>query len=235
MFRKTTLLGSCLLLPVICNIVLVDIFYQIDPGATIVAIGLFFAVLLILSFHREELVNLFWTKQNSVVPDEPASRRRTLARNTVRLLLIVTPAIFTYWVANYNNRLPTPIDGAWDVVSVAPANDVSAGPLATVFFERNRAFMCVFKRRDGQYDRHHFEIAKNQTLTIWQQWLTKGSVIFTGSYALNNDELTIRGKFANDPQEVILVLKKRHQVAAVLEAPEGSTFPEDEWSASVFA
>src|SRR5436190_13158380 len=29
MFRKTTLLGSCLLLPVVTNIILIDIFYRI--------------------------------------------------------------------------------------------------------------------------------------------------------------------------------------------------------------
>src|SRR2546423_13924738 len=36
MFRRTTLLGSCLLLAVITNIILVDIFYQIDIVAPLV-------------------------------------------------------------------------------------------------------------------------------------------------------------------------------------------------------
>src|SRR5216110_286805 len=38
MFRKTTLLGSCLLFPIVTNIVLIDIFYGIDPGALLVAL-----------------------------------------------------------------------------------------------------------------------------------------------------------------------------------------------------
>src|SRR5947209_5464086 len=38
MFRKTTLLGSCLLLPIITNIILVDIFYRIDWGALLIAL-----------------------------------------------------------------------------------------------------------------------------------------------------------------------------------------------------
>ncbi|HVG28165.1 MAG TPA: hypothetical protein VM864_00445 [Pyrinomonadaceae bacterium] len=38
MFRKTTLLGSCILLPVVSNIILVDVFYGIDPGALLVAL-----------------------------------------------------------------------------------------------------------------------------------------------------------------------------------------------------
>jgi len=221
-FRKTALLGSVLLLPIISNIVLVNLFYGIDPGALIVALLLFFGVLLIVAFHIEELLELFWRRQNRILPDKPASRRRTFAINTVRVLLIATPAIFTYWVANHVKRRPTPIDGTWEVVSVSPANDADAAPLATAFFERNRAFMCVFKRRDGQYEEHHFEVdAKNQTLTIWQEWLKKGNVVFTGSYELSGDELKIRGRFANEaPQEVILTLRKRNQVAAVFQALE---------------
>src|SRR6185436_11199328 len=38
MFGRTTLLGACLLLPIIANIILVDIFYVIDPGALLVAV-----------------------------------------------------------------------------------------------------------------------------------------------------------------------------------------------------
>src|SRR2546425_12625108 len=38
MFRKTTLLGSCLLLPVVTNIILIDIFYRIALDALLVAL-----------------------------------------------------------------------------------------------------------------------------------------------------------------------------------------------------
>jgi hypothetical protein len=214
MFRKTTLLGSCLLLPVVANIVLIDIFYRIDLGAMIVAILMLFALLLILSFHKEELLDAFWRKQPRVAA-EPAHRKYGYAKHAVRFLIVAAPAIFTYWVANYNNRAPTLIDGAWDVVSVTPQTNARAAELVTVFFERNRASMCVLKRRDGQYEVHHFEVdGPKQMLTIWEQWRWRGPVIFTGAYEMNGDDLKIHGKFANDATEVTLLLRRRAQIAA---------------------
>ena len=42
-----------------------------------------------------------------------------MGRYVALVLLIALPAIFTYWVANYNNRFPTLLDGTWDVVEVS--------------------------------------------------------------------------------------------------------------------
>jgi hypothetical protein len=222
MFRRTALLGSCLLLPVVANIVLIDIFYQIDLGALIVAILMLFGLLLILSFHKEKLLDVFWRKPKQVAA-EPANKKHSYAKQAVRFLIVAAPAVFTYWVANYNNRAPTPIDGAWEVMSVTPETDARAAELVTVFFERNRASLCVFKRRDGQYEDHHFEVdGPRQTVTIWEQWLRKGQVIFTGAYELNGDNLKIHGKFANDPTEVMLMLRRRRQIAGTGSSLEGA-------------
>jgi len=212
MFRKTTLLGSCLLLGVITNIILVDIFYRIDLGALLVAILLELALLGILSFHKQELVEVFWSKQNSAFPD-PSSKSLVFVKYAVCALMIVAPAIFTYRVANYGNRLPTPIDGAWEVTSVSPQNAVT-GDLADIFFERNRAWMCVFKRKDGSYMQHHFELDTNKkTLTIWERWLQKGNKIFEGTYELADDELRIKGKFDKTTEDSTLILRRRKVVA----------------------
>ena len=128
----------------------------------------------------------------------------------VRALVIATPAVFTYWVANYNNRLPTPLDGAWEVISIMPQNAASGDSLTKIFFERNRAFMCVFKRKDGSYEQHHFELDTNRrTITIWDQWLRKGNQIFAGTYELSGDELRISGKFVNNTEETKLILRRR--------------------------
>jgi hypothetical protein len=216
MFRKTTLLGSCVLFPMVANIVLIDVFYGVDLDALMAAILILLALLGILSFHKEELLKLFWRNQNRVFPG-PATPSRTWAKNSVRVLLIAIPAIFMYWVANYNNRLPTPLDGAWDVVSVSPQSDSTSAPISTIFFERNRAYMCVFKRRDGTYQEHHFEIdAQKRTITIWNDWLRKGKVIFSGTYDMNGDDLRVTGKFSEPSEETTMVLKRRNRNSAVL-------------------
>ena len=212
MFRKTTLLGSCLLFPVVSNIILIDIFYRVDIGALLVALIVEFALVGILAFHRHELLELFWSKQNSLFPDPPSAKSRVFGKYAIRALIIAVPAGFTYWGANYNNRLPTLIDGAWDVVSISPQNEASANTPAVIFFERNRAYMCVFKGRDGSYEQHHFEVDESKrTITIWDEWLSKGNQIFAGTYQLSGDELRLSGKFVKGTAETTLVLKRRNQ------------------------
>src|SRR5580658_7611928 len=44
-FRRTTLLGACILAPMLANIILIDIFYGVDPGATVVAMLLLAAMI----------------------------------------------------------------------------------------------------------------------------------------------------------------------------------------------
>lgn len=210
MFPRTTLLGSCLLLPIIANIILVDVFYAIDLGALLVALFIEVALLVILSPHAKGLYDLFWVKQQSLVTTKQTPRTATVGKYIVRVLLIVLPAIFTYWVANYNNRLPTPIDGTWDVVEVSPnlagADDVPA----VVFFERNRAYLCVFKGRDGTYEGHHFEVnANDRTIGIWQHWLQKGPKLFDGNYDLSEQRIRLNGRYANLAGEVSFVLRRR--------------------------
>src|SRR4030095_15569790 len=206
MFRRTTLLGSCILLPVITNIILVDIFYGIDHGAVLVALIIEAALIIILALHKEELVEVFWRKQNSLLASGSSAKLKVYGTYALRVLMILIPAIFTYWVANYNNRLPTPIDGAWTVVETSPNNESSSNELTAIFFERNRAYLCVFKRKDGTYEWHHFEIDSIKgTIGMWDQWLRKGAQIFDGTYEISNDGLRLKGRFANSSAESLLV------------------------------
>lgn len=91
-FPRTTLLGACILAPVMANIVLIDLSYDVGGG-----------------------------------------------------LPTALPALYTVWVANVNNRAPTPIDGAWDVASATGSADL---PTA-IFFEYNRAYLDLTPRDVG--------------------------------------------------------------------------------------
>ncbi len=210
MFPRTALLGSVLLLPIIANIILIDIFYAIDLGALLLAVFLLVALLIILKPHARELYDLFWVKQKSLEPTKRSPRIAAIGTYTVRVLLLVLPALFTYWVANYNNRFPTPIDGTWDVVEVSPNSERAEEVPDVVFFERNRAYLCVFKRRDGSYEGHHFEVnATDQTIGIWQEWLQKGTKIFDGSYDMTERRLRLQTTSANRAGQIAFVLRRR--------------------------
>src|SRR5438045_2371271 len=110
MFRRTTLLGSCLLVPVIGNIILIDIFYGVHASALVVALIILCALLFILANHFNELLNVFWVKQNVNFPKTKRHGLVLAGKGVFCLLLIFVPYGITYWAANYNNRRPTPID-----------------------------------------------------------------------------------------------------------------------------
>jgi hypothetical protein len=86
LFRKTALLGAAAMIPVIANILMINLFFHIAVGAEIAA-GFIFISMLALSWREcGEIVGLFWSHQAT---EAPHSRRfhRMLAALVV---LIVT-------------------------------------------------------------------------------------------------------------------------------------------------
>jgi len=155
-----------------------------------------------------QLYDLFWVKQKPAAKSSP--RIATIGMYAARVLLIVLPVIFTYWVANYNNRSPTLLDGTWDVVEVSSNLETTAGIPSVIFFERNRAHLCVFKQEDGSYAWHHFELnPEARTITVWQRWLQKGTKIFDGHYEMSGTRLVLNGKLANKDEDSMITLRKR--------------------------
>lgn len=205
-FRRTALLGACLLVPVLGNIVLIDLNYGVAPDATLVAILLLAAMLGIIAPHRRELVNLFLPPRPNAPRD---SRLKASTMWILRLAMLGLACGFTYWIANFNNRAPTPIDGAWDVVNVEPASAANLIP-AALFFEYNRAHMVVFKGKGGSYETHHFQVEPNtQAVRMWERWLSKGGEIFSGSYALSGSELRLTGEWQSAGRTALTLHRRR--------------------------
>jgi hypothetical protein len=191
-FRRTAFLGACILAPLMANIVLIDVFYGVEAGATLVAFLLLVAMLVIIAPETPKLVALFWSPKSST----SNSTALALSRWTARVTMLAIAIPYTYWVANYNNREPTPIDGAWDVVRVEPVNLTESLP-ATIYFEHNRAHMAVF--RTGEvYNTHHFEVDRTaHRIRIFQAWLGKGAEIFDGAWKLASPQLELHGNWQN--------------------------------------
>jgi hypothetical protein len=59
LFRRTTLLGAAILLPVMVNIVLVNFFYAISPGAFMNSVLFSLGLLFLLLLHRSALIGVF--------------------------------------------------------------------------------------------------------------------------------------------------------------------------------
>ncbi len=169
---RTAIVAALVLAPVVLNIILIDICFGIDPGATVVALVILACLIGVIAPHTRRL--------KAVVLLETSSRRPVL--RLVALALIVVGAFaFTWWVANYNNRQPTRIDGIWSVV---PRPDDGTGSAwRQVFFERNRAHLVIFRAADDTDEQHHFEVDQAGVVRIWETWLTKGALIMEGQVA----------------------------------------------------
>lgn len=209
-WRKTVLPAACVLFGVVGNIILIDIFYAVDLGALMMAGVLAGGLFIILSFHRRELIDLFWTRQNSVFPDVKNTPLFRALRVFAIVWLILIPPSCAYYVAHYTNRFPTELDGKWQVVeTTAPITDGDQ-PLTKIYFEYNRAFMTVFRFGDGKWTTHHFELnPQTKQIDVWEKWLTKGDEIFSGQYELAGDKLVLRGQYRPSRQPVVIELQKR--------------------------
>jgi hypothetical protein len=210
MFRRTTLLGACVLLPVIANIIMVDIFFNVASAAWMNAFIILGALLFIVMQHRRELLNLFWFKQNEVFPQTGRHIALSVTKAIVCLLLILIPYGITYWAANYNNRRPTPIDGTWELVE-SSGDVIGARIPPTIFFEHNHAYMAVFKFGPQQYEQHHFRVDKDaQKVTIWERGgRDRGKELFNGTFDLNDSILELRGRLEGRQGESTLRWSRR--------------------------
>jgi len=189
-FPETQLVASMILVPVFVNIVLIDIFFAVGPEGLLPAVALLVAILVIAGSYRESLRAFFFpngfTLMRKPIP---------IFRLAASVLIVAGAAQYTWWVANYNNRDPTALDGAWKVEKLEGAID----PLpATLFFEHNRAYMCVIKTTQSKYVTHHFEVTP-KTIRIWEKWLKKETLLFQGEYALSSRELVLRGTWSGKP------------------------------------
>jgi hypothetical protein len=73
LFHKTAALGAVVILPVMANILLINVFFSIAWGALCTSTFIFAAMLTLLWRERHAIVSVFWTHHGG----EPASVQRT--------------------------------------------------------------------------------------------------------------------------------------------------------------
>lgn len=168
--RRSSLLGALLACALLVNVVVVDVVFGVDAGGTMAAILLLVASTAIVSGHRDVLRECLWRR---VPTDDPRWLRPK--GFVVAAALVAGGLGFNYWILNYNNREPTPVDGVWDVTS-------GGGSVTTVYFERERAHMCVLVSASGEHLTRDFAFEPGDaSLAIHERWLTPSSpLLYTG-------------------------------------------------------
>lgn len=188
---RTSLIGALVLLPVVGNIILTDIFFGI--GALPASITVLICLLIVVRPHARRLTE-------TLLPDFKPSRRALVVRGIAIAALLAEAWGFTYWMANCQNRSPTPIDGVWTVEDEGGQLE-QAFHLEQVFFEYNRAHMAVFRTGDGDVV-HHFEVDSAGRVRVWEEWLAKGALTYEGEIV---DSVRIELRSAGDGSRIVLV------------------------------
>ncbi len=167
------LVGALILLPLVINIVMIDLFYGVDVGGLVAAIVLLSCLLSILVPHIHRL-------RTALV--QAGELHRPSVRRAIAIGAVLAGGwALTWWTANVNNRHPTPIDGTWSVTS-GSADSSGVVERGVMFFEYNRAGMVVFREGPSHDTKHQFELDADRTVRIWQTWLKHDTLIAEGRW-----------------------------------------------------
>jgi hypothetical protein len=91
--RRCALLGAAVLAPIMVNIFLINIFFDIALGAEIVSAFVLGSVLLTLWQQREALINVFWRDHQTEPFMGSGSRRQKIAAVIAVLLVVLAQMV----------------------------------------------------------------------------------------------------------------------------------------------
>jgi hypothetical protein len=91
--RKTALLGAAVLTPIMVNILLINIFFDIALGAEIVSAFVLGSMLLMLWQQREALLDAFWRNQHAEPVMGSGSRRQKIAAVILVVLVVLAEVV----------------------------------------------------------------------------------------------------------------------------------------------
>jgi len=155
LFRKTATLGAAMMLPVMTNILMVNLFFFIGWGAQFTSAFIFASMLALLWHDRTALAGLFWRDQNA----EPTNSRR-FHRSVAALIVLVVAGEMAFGFAqrgaNAGAAHAEPgarerLIGTWKVVSAGtirpdgkfePFPEYGPNPIGYLMYDTT-GHMCV--------------------------------------------------------------------------------------------
>lgn len=168
LFGRTKLIGIFVLLPVLVNILLLDIFYGLPPGVIVHAIALLSALIYILLTEYDKLAEIFLSAKKLL----PSAPLRPLTKAMARIMLVILPLLF---IASAKLRTPvSSLNGKYQVekITVNSADRSSLigrdSVLSTVYLDIGND--CVFQFRDHRqrlYGTFNFDEPSRQLHINW--------------------------------------------------------------------
>ena len=202
LFSRTRLLGVTLLLPVLLNILFINIFYGLNAGATFQSIILSLGLLYLLLLDYRRLIQFF-------LPSSGASEHSGLSvafrKNGLRFLMIFIPFALTF-AGYYTEIRPQNIRGTY-LLKTAPISDFNNADdgLTKIYFERDGLCCFVFGTSDKENCRYTYN-GKNHEISIQFKGSYNGYGDFTGKAFPSEDgrSLHLVGRMAGEELDLDL-------------------------------
>ncbi|TWF39600.1 hypothetical protein FHW36_10537 [Chitinophaga polysaccharea] len=201
LFRRTTLLAVILLLPVMTNIVLIDIFYDIPAAATRNAIFFTTALLYLLLLHWQII------KPALFQPLEQTVAGNGLAKQIFRVLTIGSSFAFIIYITYFVLEKPK-IAGKWEVTETIRNNETidshrwltDSTDWKNIYIERYKRITCspnpyVIEEKRAQNGEYFLQRGKDSIKIILFE--RKAPILIGVRYADDN-HMEWRYKDGND-------------------------------------
>ncbi|HVY76636.1 MAG TPA: hypothetical protein VG890_17530 [Puia sp.] len=206
LFRKTRLLSVFVLLTVLADILLMDIFYQIGNSVVVHASIMMAGVLYFLFIEFDRLKDFFFTAKDQL----PALHLSSFYKMAIRLSIIYIPLLL---IAMHDKPDKYPqLTGKYEVTQlkigqqVLHRNSCADSLLTTVYFDIRNG--CVFefntpqKRWNGAYSKEG-----NRVNISWRSPSDKPafSGILTSANTMNSPgQMMLSGMLGNDSMNIVL-------------------------------
>lgn len=139
LFRRTTLLGVAILLPVMVNITLINVFYNIAAGAFMNSVLFTVGLFLLLMLRREELIKVFFRTASDLPPV-----RLGLVKILFRILAIGSAFTLIYYFVSANPA--STLAGKWKVDRMIRNRDTLK---ADAWFKDSMAWTTLYMEERG--------------------------------------------------------------------------------------
>lgn len=201
LFSRTRLLGVTLLLPVLLNILFINVFYGLNPGATLQSLILSLGLVYLLLLDYRCLMQFFLPASGGLGHSGLSVAFR---KNGLRFLMIFIPFALTFSTYYTDARSPN-IRGTY-VLKAAPNSDST---LTKVYFERDGVCCFVYGANQKHNGRYSYN-GDNHELSIQFQAANNGQDTFAGQALLNENgqSLHLVGRLAGEELELNLLRER---------------------------
>lgn len=141
LLRRTAFLGAVLMLPVIANVMILNIFYKIGGLTLPLSFLLTLFDLYLLYSHKDAILEFFRkvNDRNSKLPSEPSPTRKALSALRFLPLIFVTSVVLLKLISKGH---PQPIRGAYELVEfkengqLIPPDSLPLDAYKKIYFEK---------------------------------------------------------------------------------------------------